>query len=78
MPNEVLIQYQIYFPFPVPRQQGDDCGEKPFLPQELPHRGGQHLQDLVRGPQVLGDHVDETGTSPSHRGGLEPCQVQNH
>ena len=60
----------------MPWQQGDDCGEEPFLPEELPHGGRQHLQDLVGGPQVLGHHVDETGTSPADRGGLEPGQVQ--
>ena len=38
--------------------------------------GGQHLQDLVRGPEVVGHNVDEAGSSPPHRGSMEPCQVE--
>ena len=38
--------------------------------------GGQYLQDLVRGSEVVGHYVDEAGSSPPHRGSMESCQVE--
>ena len=36
--TSLFILNQIYFDFAsVPRQQGDDCGKEPVLPEELPH-----------------------------------------